>query len=422
MEGRETGIPCIPSRPSHLSGEGSPSSSEPPASLSDVYPLYLIAFTVQLGMGIVSPILPELMGEFSLAAWQAGMIVTMFGLARLAVDLPLGFLLERLNQAAVLLAGTVLIILGSCACALAQDYGFMLFGRLIMGAGSALCTVTALFSLSRSAGEGSRGRAIGAYQAAMVAGNTFSPAFGGLAAAAAGWRASFAFCVLTGLVAFLMVLTSSGRGRLRLSTPATMNGRLARRAGGPRRIPWDLVAIDFTTFILFFSLVGFRNSVLPVFGGTQLGFGAGLLGLLLGGSAAVRVVVTVVSGMISDRYGRKAVLIPGVFLLAAGSLGFTLASDLTGFVLALAVLSLGGFGNSVPTTMVVDAVGNRGRVGLAISVNRFTGDAGMLLGPVALGWLLDTAGFGAASAATAAILITTVPSILLTVHEKRGRG
>ena len=72
------------------------------AAPQSVYPLYIIAFSVQLGMGIVSPLLPDLMREFSLSAWQAGMVVTSFGLARLVMDLPLGLLLDRINRTAVL--------------------------------------------------------------------------------------------------------------------------------------------------------------------------------------------------------------------------------------------------------------------------------------------------------------------------------
>lgn len=401
--------------------EGSPHDGESPAALTNVYPLYIIAFTVQLGMGIVSPILPNIMHDFSLAAWQVGMVVTMFGLARLLTDLPLGLLLDRLNRTSVLVAGTLLIVAGSMASGLAQDYNVLLGARLIMGAGSALCTVTALFSLSKAAGASSRGKAIGIYQAAMLGGSTFSPAIGGAAAAIAGWRASFFFCAVTGAISLVVVLASSSRGTLRFSPNPPRQERPAKAAGTERgsRIPWNLVAIDFTSFIFFFSMAGFRNSMVPVYGGTELGIGAGVLGLILGGSAIIRFVITLISGFASDRYGRKVILIPGILILAAGSVGFAFARDLPTFVLCLVVLSLGGFGNSIPTTMVVDAV-PPGRVGMAISMNRFVGDSGMLLGPVLLGLMLDTAGFAAVAATAMVLLLSTVPGIIATVHEAGG--
>ena len=81
-----------------------------------------------------------------------------------------------------------------------------------------------------------------------------------------------------------------------------------------------------------------------------------VLGLLLGASAVIRFGITLLSGYASDRYGRKAVLVPGILLLVTATVGFTMVNDLTGFVICLAILSLGGFGNSIPTTMVVDAV------------------------------------------------------------------
>lgn len=401
-------------------GQGAPQAAGTKADLSGVYPLYGIAFTVQLGMGIVSPILPDIMHDFSLAAWQAGMVVTMFGLARLAADLPLGLILDKVNRTWILVLGTLLIMAGSVACGLSQSYVLLLASRFVMGTGSALCTVTALFSLSKAAGTASRGRAIGTYQAAMIGGNTFGPALGGLAAAASGWRASFFFCSFTGALALSMVLLSARSGRLSLKKGEGKQERreLAADTAENSGIPWNLLAINFTTFVIFFNVAGFRNSMTPVFGGNVLGIGAGTLGLLLGGSALIRFVITLVSGFASDRYGRKAIVIPGTLIMAAGSAGFALVGNLPGFILCLAIHSLGGFGNSVPTTMIVDAVPQR-RVGMAISLNRFIGDAGLLAGPVMLGWLLDITNFQVVAITAGLIMAATVPGILLTVHEKR---
>lgn len=387
-------------------------------ALSHMYPLFIIGFSVQLGMGIVAPVLPDIMRDFSLGAFQAGMVITAFGLARLITDVPLGLLLDRMNRTYLLICGALLIVLGSLAAGLSQDYSVLLIARFVMGVGSAFCTVTALFILSKVAGGGSRGKAIGAYQAAMLGGNSFSPAVGGIIAAAGGWRASFLFCAATGGVALLLILFASRRGVFRF-IPATQKPRVmqAITAKG-RQIPWNVVAIDFTTFMLFFSLNGFNNGMVPLFGGSELGIGSATLGLILGVGSLVRFAVTLGSGYASDRYGRKVVIVPGMLLLAAGTIGFTLVDDLPGFLLCLALLSLGGFGNSVPTTMVVDAVG-AGRVGLAISTNRCIGDAGVLLGPAMLGWIVDRAGFSAAAAATAALLLLTVPGLVFAVHERR---
>lgn len=389
-----------------------------------MYPLYAIAFTVELGLGIVSPLLPEIMQEFSLAAWQAGMMVTVFALARLFTDLPLGLLLERIDRTRVLALGTLLITLGSAGCGLAQDYSLLLAARLVMGTGTATCLLTLLFTISRAADAGSRGKAIGIYQASLLAGITFSPAIGGLAATLYGWRAAFFFCSVTGSLAMLMVLLASRAGSLRLpvAIAAPTEPRETRRAEeGTTRIPWNLVAINFTTFVFFASTSGFRNSMVPVYGGTELAIGAGILGLMLGGSALIRFAVTLGSGLASDRFGRKVILIPGTVLLATGTIGFVLARDPLGFGLCLAVLSLGGFGNSLPTTMIVDAV-RPDRVGLAISINRFVGDLGMLVAPVGLGWVLDVAGFRSVAALTAGMLLATIPGIALAVHEKRPLG
>jgi DHA1 family multidrug resistance protein-like MFS transporter len=394
------------------------------ARMSDLYPLFAIAFVVELGLGIVSPILPEIMREFTLTAWQIGMMVTVLGLARLVTDLPLGYFLDRVNRTWVLCLGIVLIAGGSAGCGFAPDYYFLLAARLVTGIGTALCLVTLLFTVSRLAGAGDKGRAIGFYQASLLGGVSFGPAIGGLAASLFNWRAAFLFCTAMSCLALLMVSLLCNRGFL--SSAFLPSTKKEKQQATPEQhtgwqIPWNLVSINFTTFVFVVSNMGFRNSVLPVYGGTELGIGVGTLGILLGGAAVIRFFVTVVSGVASDRYGRKAILYPGVAFLVTGTLGFTLAGDLFGFVLCLTIISLGGFGNSLPTTMVVDAV-HPDRLGFAISVNRFIGDLGLVIGPVFLGWILDVAGFPTVTAVTACMLLATVPGVAITVKEKKLRG
>jgi len=67
--------------------------------------------------------------------------------------------------------------------------------------------------------------------------------------------------------------------------------------------------------------------------------------------------------------------------------------------------------------MIVDNV-SPGQLGRSISLNRFIGDLGMMLGPVALGWVLDVSGFTLVALVTATMLVGTLPGIVLTVHEK----
>jgi MFS family permease len=381
-----------------------------------------VAFTVELGLGIVSPNLPDIMREFDVSGWQIGMIVTVFTVSRLVVDLPMAVLLERLNRIALLAAGTGLIALGSVGCGLAQDYTLLLAARLVMGLGSAFCLGTLVFSVSRASAADSRGKSIGVYQAAILGGITFSPAIGGIIGSTAGWRMAFFFGGAAATVSTLIVLATSARGLLKLSTAGPRQERRGLPPADQRpesgRIPWALVAINYTTFAFAFSMAGFRGSMMPVYGGTALGLSTATLGLLIGGGAIIRTVVTLASGIASDRIGRKIILVPGIGFLIAGTLGFILARDLTGFALSLFVLSLGGFGNSLPTTMLVDARPGR-RMAWALSVNRFANDCGQFLGPVTLGLILDGAGFPLVAVATAVALASTLPGLIFAVHEKR---
>jgi|SRR5665647_144149 len=305
----------------------------PSAELGVLYPLFAIAFMVEVGLGIVSPILPAIMHEFSLSASQIALMVTLFGLARLLTDLLPGFILDQADRTKVLVMGTLLIVVGSTGCAIAPNYSLVLFARAVMGAGSAVCLVTLLVIISKASHEGAKGSAIGVFQASLLAGVAMGPAVGGVSASLAGWRTAFIVCAVAAGLTTLLVLVAARRGTLKLPTaPRLQDGRREtnvserheRHNEGPR---WDLTAINFTTFVFFVSVSGFRNSMIPVYGGTEIGLSIAALGLMLAGSGVIRFFVTLQSGFASDRYGRKIILVPGIGFLVAGTLGFVLARD-----------------------------------------------------------------------------------------------
>ncbi|WP_158289474.1 MFS transporter [Paenibacillus flagellatus] len=70
------------------------------------------------------------------------------------------------------------------------------------------------------------------------------------------------------------------------------------------------------------------------------GFSSGLLTLVFAVYALAIVPTLLVFGRLSDRFGRKAALVPGLLAAFAGSVLFALARDVTGLLAARAVQGL----------------------------------------------------------------------------------
>jgi MFS family permease len=87
-----------------------------------------------------------------------------------------------------------------------------------------------------------------------------------------------------------------------------------------------------------------------------------------------------------------------------GVLLLTFATNIWIYLLSMAVLGLGGaFLATVPASIVGDII--KGKGGKVIAVFQMAGDAGMIVGPVVIGWLSDLYSYRIAFGASAAIFL-----------------
>jgi len=70
--------------------------------------LCTIAMIMMIGIGIVSPILPHYARSFGVNITMVGLLITVFGLARIAIDVPAGSLVEIFGRRSML--GRILLL------------------------------------------------------------------------------------------------------------------------------------------------------------------------------------------------------------------------------------------------------------------------------------------------------------------------
>jgi MFS family permease len=385
---------------------------------------YALGFLSHMGMGIVGPNLPGIRDAFGITASQVGLFMASFGMARLLLDLPMGVMLERINRSVLMMAGLLIMATGAFINASTPTDAFpiLILGRAIMGAGSCMLNMTVLVSLNQVATREIRGRVMGIQQTCELTGSLIAPVVGGFLGAIYGWRAPFLFCAATAIFSASFVFITRN---VRAQPNAATGGHHRQREGSahPELYAWwRIVAIDFITLTLFFSAAGFLNTAIPMFGGVQLGLGPEMIGVALAVGTVIRLFTSLGGAAVSDRYGRRFVLIPALLILAGGTMGFNLVEGLDpawhygAFIVAVAFTGLGRLGNSVPVILLADIL-PMNKVARFISLNRFVGDMGFILGPLLVGWLIDVSGFGAATSAVAALLFCSAIVALTLVRE-----
>jgi MFS family permease len=149
---------------------------------------------------------------------------------------------------------------------------------------------------------------------------------------------------------------------------------------------------------LLVSLIALMNAVvrtgglfalIPLLAVSTLGLTVAQLGFALMLSNVVGLVGAYPAGWITDRLGRKAVIVPSTVLTGLSMVLFCFAPSYVWFVAASLVW---GFATSLsisaPAAYVVDTA-PAGMNAAAMSTYRMTADAGYVIGPIGLGLIAD---------------------------------
>lgn len=385
-----------------------------------------------LGNNIIAPVMPALRDYFGSTMAEVGLVASAFGLGRLIMDLPAGYLTERLSPTKMFAIG---IVLAGGAAALAATAGTLqqvILFRGLMGFGSSIMTTVALVLLVGIARPDQRGSVLALYTSAMLFGQAISPSIGGYLATLFDWRAAFVFCALTPFVSFPLnlIATSKAAARRRsaltelqtLSTEslqeASRHPRSPRGLRATGRTNWPaLVTVYFGTFANFFNRHGMRQALLPLYGGLVLRLDPGTIGAILTTGSIFTIIVTLPGGAAADRIGKKLLLVPGMMTLVLGNMALFAGQGQMIFIVATVLVSMAVLANSMLSGLTADLIPER-LVGRGMGLYRFTADLGVVLGPFTLGLAVDRFGFGAGLILGASVVLLSIAAILALVPRR----
>jgi predicted MFS family arabinose efflux permease len=151
----------------------------------------------------------------------------------------------------------------------------------------------------------------------------------------------------------------------------------------------------------------------------ELGPGPGRTGAFFGVYALSILVVRPFAGRLSDRHGRRTVVVPGLLLGAAGVVLTGLASGTAALATAAALYGVGIAGLSFPalTAWTVDRAGEARGAAMAAFYGAY--DLAIALGAVALGPVYARFGFGALNLAGAAGIVAAAALAFASGREGR---
>jgi DHA1 family multidrug resistance protein-like MFS transporter len=367
-------------------------------ALAILIALCAVEFANFVGNGVISPILPRYAESFGVSTALIGLLISIFGFARLVADVPTGYLSERIGRRALVIGGPLIVALGSVLSGLARSFPELLAYRFLSGIGSAIFTTVGTTIVADISTAANRGRFMGYYQGALLLGVSVGPAIGGLVAEPWGLRAPFfvsaAFTLLSAVVALAVVPETrwhpqpDGHGR-------AGHGTMSLQAMLPFLKDPAFLLISLILFGTFLSRTGSQNAIIPLLGYHQVGLSEAQVGLALTALSLLNLLALPLAGSMADRFGRKATIVPGVLLTGLGLILFAVTHVPWLYFSCAAFLGFAkGISGPAPNAYVAD-IAPADRLGIAMGLFRFFGDLGFVVGPVLLGWLADLGGYQA---------------------------
>ena len=390
-----------------------------------------------LGQGIIGPVLPLFARAFGVGTTAIGLVVAAYGVSRILVNLPSGFIAERYGTRRLMAAGLILNAMGLFFTGASHSILEMAVWRFISGGGSAMYVIGAMSFLTVTSTPEKRGQLMSLYLGSLLLGTDIGPMIGGFVADHLGFRWPFHLAGILSLAAAGGVLL-----RLREATPHGDESSKHGPSGdtGPRTKKRDtqtirellanptFLILSVFTLLIFFTRSGSRQTLMPLLAVDKVGLSLTHLGFLFTLMTTINLILVILAGALSDRFGRKAVLLPGALLSLVGLSLFAWAGTVSGFFGAAVLLGLGtGLIGPTPAAYAAD-LSPPGKAGTTMGLHRTFSDFGLIAGPALLGWISETLDKGSGSTWGISVsiefnaVLLTIMALLLVVVGKETAG
>jgi len=394
----------------------------PPAWLT-LAALWLLVFSVTTQTMILAPILPRVAEQLRISEGRVALISTGYSVAVALVAVAAGPVSDRVGRRRMLLAGAAAMTAGLALHALALGFGSFLAVRVLTGAGGGVLTGATAAYVGDYFPPERRGWANGWVMSGMAAGQVLGIPVGTLLAARSGFRAPFLVFAATMGIAWLMIVRWVPHAEVELQR-APLGARYLLRHYRALLAQREAAVAVLSSFGMFGG-TALYILFLPTWLEDARGATPGQVALLFAIGGVATVLTGPPAGRLSDRTGRKRLVIGASVGLALGIAAMVpLARSMAGAYLLFGVtMALFAARASPFQAMMAELVPDRQR-GSLMSLSMAVGQAGSGVGSALAGATYAYWGFGGNTivAACAALAMAALVALYLPETMRRGRA
>jgi multidrug resistance protein len=356
---------------------------------ADILSIYVPAFFIFLGMGIVSPILAIYAETFNVTYALVSLAISMYAIGRFIADIPVGVLADRFGRKPLMIWGTIIIAISSFLNATAVEFWQFLVYRLLEGVGAAMWITSRQALLADILRPEERGRILSYFSSFILIGSAAGPTVGGIVASA--WNIRAPFYIYTTVSVISLVLTFIFIKETHVIHTVHNTGGSGFSMAAAKRIlgKKNFIMASLATFTMFFLTAGIRDMIVPLYAANVVHLDEAAIGYILSFVTVINLLLTIPIGYMIDSQGRKSVILKSLFVTCGACLVFSFTNSFWTMALAAIVLGIGTSGaQQAPQAMATDVTIDDPH-GLSMGLYRIFGDIGFIVGPTLLGFLAD---------------------------------
>lgn len=318
-----------------------------------IIPQFMLAhFSHHVCTGVLIPVLPLLREGFGLNYFQAGMLVSSFSISYGLGQIPLAVLADRYSRRMIIIIGLISISLTGMGVAFSNAFWQMIPFFVAMGLIGGTYHAPASSYLSQTLPMDIRGRALGLHVTGGSASFLLTPAMAlGIATLFHSWRVSFFLLSLPALLVGILLLISSRNAKNNIENDGEdknnshidINKKSPDKASENARVSWSeiitaigiIVCLSLVMQIVFASV----NSYLPLYMVDRHHISPKWAGIVVSLIAGTGIIGAPIGGWLSDRFGRKQLILFSLYL--SGPVFFAVTRAPFGLFLLLSLVLYG---------------------------------------------------------------------------------
>ena len=358
-----------------------------------------------------TPVLPLFAASLNATPAEIGWIVMASTLPGVLISYPAGALSDHLGKRRVLLASLIVFATAPFLYLVIETAWQLMAVRFYHGFATAIFGTVATAAI---AGRYSADRAarLSTYSSVTIVGRSIAPFLGGTLISLASFGAVYIACAIAGVLALgagLLLKDRNPKPAAKLELPHFWSSlRTVLRDRGIMLVS----TVEAAQYLVFGAIEAF----LALYA-SSLGIPAWQIGIILGVQLLSIVLAKPLMGRVSDRVGRRRVILPGLLIGAASVVLLPVFPNVVGLSVLSLAFGLGFATVTSSTAALVADLTKDGRFGSSMGVLRTVMDVGQSIGPVLTGFMVGVAGYASAFTLLATILVAAALMLGLLLHD-----